>query len=113
MTMVCIGTASSEKRKDFGRQFSWVAIVTFLGLWVSSPQVLRLKAAVAACLLSLISTLGLVVINRSSQFSYFRGLGYRYPLNWGIFLRSHAVRRRRMATEESNRFNSKKCSGVS
>src|SRR6266849_9636645 len=79
MTMVCIGTASSEKRKDFGRQFSWVAIVTFLGLWVSSPQVPRLKAAVAPCLLSLISTRGLVVINRSSQFSYFRGLGYRYP----------------------------------
>jgi hypothetical protein len=84
--MVCIGTPSSEKRKDFGRQFSWVAIVTFLGLWVSSPQMPRPKAAVAACLLSLISTLGLVVINQSSHFSYFRGLGYRYPrILWEYF----------------------------
>jgi hypothetical protein len=28
--MVCIGTTSSEKRKEFGRQFGLYAMVTFL-----------------------------------------------------------------------------------
>jgi len=61
-TMVCIGTSSSEKRKDFGRQFGLYAIVTFIGFWVSSPQMSRVKAAAAACLISFISTFLLLVI---------------------------------------------------
>jgi hypothetical protein len=84
--MACIGTTSGEKRKVFVKQFSLLLIVTFLGFWMSSPQLPRLKAAGAACVVSFISTLGLVVMNRSSHFSYFRGLGYRYPrILWEYF----------------------------
>jgi hypothetical protein len=84
--MACIGTTSGEKRKDFVKQFSLLFIVTFLGFLVSSPQLPHLKAAGAAFAVGFISTLGLVVINRSSQFSYFRRLGYPYPrILWEYF----------------------------
>jgi hypothetical protein len=86
MTMVCISTTSGERRKEFGKQFILLAIVTFLGFLASSPQMPRLKAAGVACLVSFIYNFCLVPINRSAHFSYFRGLGYRYPrILWEYF----------------------------
>jgi hypothetical protein len=84
--MACIGTTSGERRKEFGKQFILLAIVTFLGFWVFTPLMSMVKATGVACLISFVFNVGQVGITQSSRMSYFRGLGYGYPrMLWEYF----------------------------